>query len=196
MSEKLSPEAEKILSARRAAISEFKAIDSVERPLDDPAVIRLSNARLYEAAVMIRVVNGDNIAASEIKAATDMIDAARSAIPKPIRVDVKIVDGVTGCPKCGYSGSDLRLASQASQPARTIDAKPITADAKPADDVKPKSKPEPPKLPYHPHQDISTGNPVKQINGGFHPYLGAHKTPNAITSFAFETDHKPRNGGA
>ena len=78
----LSPEAAKILTARKAAVEELKALDGIERPLNDHLVQRLAGARLYAEGVTMRVIQGESVTAPEFKAANDMIEAAREAIPR------------------------------------------------------------------------------------------------------------------
>jgi hypothetical protein len=97
-------EAKRIADARKAAAAELKVIDGQDREIGDPAVIRLSNARLYEAAITLRVLKGERIPASEIKASDDLIIAARNAVPKPMSLDLHIVEtaDTVACPQCSH----------------------------------------------------------------------------------------------
>jgi hypothetical protein len=98
----LSPEAKKLLAARLAAVEELKAIDNVERSISDHFVTRLASARLYEQSIMQRVVSGEPITSSEFKAASDMVEAARANVPKPVNVSIRYVGEPEHCPKCGF----------------------------------------------------------------------------------------------
>jgi hypothetical protein len=122
----LSPEAKKIHDARKAAVEELKAIDGEDRALTNPDVIRLSNARLYEAAVTLRVLTGERIPASEIKAADEMVQAARNAVPKKIDVNVYIVGAPAKCPQCGL---ELTETKQTLEEARDATAARIAKES-------------------------------------------------------------------
>jgi hypothetical protein len=100
----VSPEARKLAQARKDAVLELKAIDGKDRKTNDPAVIRLGNARLYEASITLKVVNGETIAAAEFKAATDMVEAARGVIKEPLSIDIHVVGPAdeAKCPECGH----------------------------------------------------------------------------------------------
>jgi hypothetical protein len=67
-------------------------------------VIRLANARLYEASISWKVVSGETIAAAEFKAATDMVEAARGVIKEPLSIDIHVVGPAdeAKCPECGH----------------------------------------------------------------------------------------------
>jgi hypothetical protein len=113
--EKLSPEAAKILAARKAAVDELAAIDNVQRAVTDPAVIRLSNARLYQAAITMSVLRGEAVAAAEYKAADDMVEQARGNVHAPLNITLEVVkstdatpdgtgvDGHQKCRRCGWT---------------------------------------------------------------------------------------------
>jgi hypothetical protein len=108
----LSPEAQKVLDARKAAAAELQGIDGKERPLDHPQVVRLSTARLYEAAITMRVLGGEKIQSSEIKASDDMVQAARAAVEaeRVTTVDVRfhpMANDHEVCPVCGWRPPSL-----------------------------------------------------------------------------------------
>jgi hypothetical protein len=132
--DKLSPEAAKILQARRDAATELKAIDQVERPLSDPAVIRLAGARLYEAAITLRVLDGERIPASEIKASDDLIIAARGNIKTPVQLSVKFVDGYVGRGTCPHCKQEFEIEDYRA---------PSLPEPKPAPSINPPSATEP-----------------------------------------------------
>jgi len=98
----LSPEAQRVLDAREAAIAELRLIDGQDRPINDHLVLRLAGARLYADNINLRVIAGEPVSATEVETAQSMIEAARDAVPKPpIKVEVAFVDGIVGiCPKC------------------------------------------------------------------------------------------------
>ena len=179
---KLSPEAEKILTSRTEAAEELRGIDGRSRSISDPAVVRLSNARLYEQSITLRILAGEPIAAAEFRAAGDMVEAALKTNPAPIRVDLEVVSGVTGLFSCQHCGAQNRIedyvAPSKPEPGRTIDAEVVKEP--PATTAKP-AKPKPKALDYHPAQDFAKGAPIKS-NGGF---LGIvyNSGPNAITNF-------------
>jgi hypothetical protein len=168
----LSPEAEKILTARREAAAELKAIDGVDRKATDPAVIRLSNARLYEANITMRVLAGESVTAAEFKAAGEMVEFARNATPQPIAVNIEVVEGILHCPKCGYHGGDLRPLPRKPSYAPTIDgevAKPAAtveaAKALPAPIIEP-----PPPKAFEPAHDFHKGAPLRNGAEAWRPY--------------------------
>jgi hypothetical protein len=151
MPAELSPEAQRLYDARKAAIEELRAIDNVERSVSDPYVIRLANARMFEESVTLRIISGESVTASEVKAGADMVEAARAALP-PVLPEVKltIVSRTTvECPEC-HCRFDTRdhkpikpvepvfepskpLATTPSQKERTSDdGKPATSDPKQA----------------------------------------------------------------
>jgi len=102
LSDQLSAEAQKVLDARKSAAAELKAIDAVERELTHPDVLRLSAARLYESAIQLRVIAGEPIAASEIKAASQLVEDARGHVKAPIEVRIEFVgNDPKFCPHCG-----------------------------------------------------------------------------------------------
>jgi hypothetical protein len=124
----LSPEASKLLAARKAAAEELQGIDGVERAITDHSVLRLANARLYEAAITMRVVTGEIITAAEFKAASDMVEQARAAAKAAPSIKLTIVSGVTGiftCKHCGKRNEipDYEAPPKPSAPPPTIDLK-------------------------------------------------------------------------
>jgi hypothetical protein len=138
-------QARRIADARRAAAAELLAVDNVERPITDPAVIKLASARLYAEAVMLKVLSGDVPPASEIKAAQDMVTEARAAVPKPVAVQVTYVHPTTKCPKCQHEFSLDLPDDDNGSPVQAANAKPLLDDpyvvAQPADSSAPSSPP-------------------------------------------------------
>jgi len=149
----LSPEAAKILAARKDAAAELSKIDGEERALTDADVIRLSNARLYEAAVMLRIVGGENVPASEAKAASEMVENARGYVRRTHKVILELINSdVRNCPHCGkdidakplppapkeIEGTAVELLPS-SQPSSPISAPPKKKDAPPATPSPPRS---------------------------------------------------------
>jgi hypothetical protein len=57
----LSPEAQKLLNARRSAIEELRQIDGKDRTITDHDVARVASARLLVDAITMRMVSGDAI---------------------------------------------------------------------------------------------------------------------------------------
>jgi hypothetical protein len=110
----LSPEAQRIYDARLAAVAELKAIDGKDRVHNDPAVLRLSTARMYESAITMRVLAGEKIASSEIEAASRLVENARGAVPEPCSVTVTFVGGPgdSRCPQCGWQRSQTMEEAQ------------------------------------------------------------------------------------
>jgi hypothetical protein len=78
----LSPEAAKLLAARKAAVAELKQIDGADRPISDPDVIRVSNARLLVDALMLRMLSGEVVGPGDLRTANAMVDAALDAARK------------------------------------------------------------------------------------------------------------------
>ena len=106
----LSPEAAKILQARRDAVAELKARDGAERGVHDPHVTRLAFARMYQATVMVQMAAGEHVSASDYAAADAAVENALAAVPAPLpKFELQIVDSVDRAPvidgvRTGVSG--------------------------------------------------------------------------------------------
>jgi len=197
----LSPEASKILQARKDAASELSKIDGEERALTDADVIRLSNARLYEAAVMLRIVGGENVPASEAKAASEMVEEARGYVRRTHKVVVEFVGAeVRVCPHCNrdldakplpsspkqIDGEVVRVIDAVEQPQPVVSANDGAASQQP-----PKKKDAPPATPSPPrsiHDGAGYVRPdangsVCIINGaGARNSVGLHRDLNPTRS--------------
>jgi hypothetical protein len=119
----LSPEAAKLLAARKAAIAELHALDGKERGVGDHDVIRLSGARMMVEALTMRMLGGDAVGPSDLRQANAMVDEALSAsgtkLPTIRLTFCKTVTGI--CPKCNARIDDYHAATP-SAPPPTIDA--------------------------------------------------------------------------
>jgi hypothetical protein len=99
----LSPEAQKLLDARRSAIAELMALDGKQREINDADVVRLSGARLVVDSLTMRLLAGDIVSAAEFKAANEMVDGALEAGGKRVHtVEIEYVGDLETCPQCGY----------------------------------------------------------------------------------------------
>jgi hypothetical protein len=124
MPDNLSPEAQRLLAARQAAVEELRAIDGEDRSITDHDVVRVSNARLLVDALMLRSLSGDAVGLSEFRIANELVDSALKAAGKRApAVRLSFVEGVTGmCPKCGARIEDWVSPPKPSYPS-TIDVK-------------------------------------------------------------------------
>jgi hypothetical protein len=155
----LSPEAQKVLDARKAAAAELQAIDAVERELTHADVIRLANARLYEASVTLRVLAGEPIAASEIKAASALVEDARGHVKKPIEVRIAFEGpDVELYPHCG---KDIN-AKPLPKPPVEIEGE-VVKELPPASEAQPASAPAPATPVVEPER-----KDTRQLNAAFH----------------------------
>jgi len=136
----LSPEAQKLLDARKAAVEELRAIDNVERPITDHDVLRLSAARMFSDSLTLRMVSGDPVAAAEVRAADDIVQNALASFARQIKVEVEIVEGIVGiCPKCKAEIADYRAPPKPKAPPPVLDA--VVADAPESQRALPKPHP-------------------------------------------------------
>jgi hypothetical protein len=155
----LSPEAHKVLDARKAAAAELHAIDAIERELTHPGVLRLAAARLYESAIQLRVLSGEPIAAAEIKAATQLVEDARGYVKAPIEVRIEFVgDDPKFCPHCG---KDLDAKPLPKLPVE-IEGK-VVKELPPASEAQPASAPAPATRVVEPER-----KDTRQLNAAFH----------------------------
>jgi hypothetical protein len=107
--EAISPEAAKVLAARRSAVEELRALDGKVRPIGDHDVARVAAARLLCDSLIMRMVSGDPIGPSDLKHASEMVDAALTdAGKKQIEVKLEIARTLTGvCPNCQHEVPDI-----------------------------------------------------------------------------------------
>jgi hypothetical protein len=103
----LSPEAQKLLTARKAAIAELKEIDGKERTVGDFDVIRLAGCRMLVEALTLRMLAGDRVLPSEFDQAQSMVDESlRLAGKRELKVEIEIVRGNYICAHCGKLNED------------------------------------------------------------------------------------------
>jgi hypothetical protein len=128
----LSPEAAKLLAARKAAIAELREITGKDRTITDHDVQRLANARLLLDSLTMRMVSGDPVSPGDIRQANDMIDLALEAAgKKAINVDLQIVrDPVDVCPHCGWT-KPARAFERREQKPVTIEGEVVQVGAQP-----------------------------------------------------------------
>jgi hypothetical protein len=191
--DKISPEAARLIAARKAAAEELKGIDGAERPITDHFVCRLASARLYEQSVLARVLAGEPITSSEFKAASDMVEAARANVPRQIGVEIEFVEGpVEHCPKCGWHRGEPTAppkliegtAEELKSSSPTVSAEKRTSDAPNGSALPSKALPKPsPKWigegdkAFMPAVDHSKGNEgwfKRSAWSGSAPKLGPH----------------------
>jgi hypothetical protein len=165
MPAELSPEARKLLDARKAAADELRQIDGVERSIHDHDVKRLASAHLYEQSVMTRVLNDEQITAAEFKAASDMVEAARSTAKALPTIKLEIVSGVVGIYTCSHCGARNELRDGSYQAPSKPVKPPSTIDVKVADkaEVKVLPPPTPPERKHPGSIHDQPGVPLKRL---------------------------------
>jgi hypothetical protein len=123
----LSPEAQRLLAARRAAVEELKALDGKERSITDSDVVRLSGARMLHDSLSTRMLLGDAVSPAEFGQAQSMVDAALSAVraQQPHTIKFQWAETIAGiCPKCKaqidpYEAPEAIKRSQIVQPSES-----------------------------------------------------------------------------
>jgi hypothetical protein len=167
----LSPEAARLMAARKAAVEELRSLDSKERGIADHDVCRLSNARLLLDGLMLRSLSGEAVGPSELRAANDLVDAARSAAcQQSMSISVKFVEGAVGtyvCKHCGErnyleDGSYVPEPKRSDLPPRTLEHEPVKTS--------PASVPSAPKaVPERPYHETALRDsrpvPATTVNG-------------------------------
>src|SRR5262249_41344665 len=114
----LSPEAQKLLAARKAAVEELKKIDDKDRPINDDDVIRLSGARMMVDALTLRMLAGEAVSPSDLKAANAMVDEAlKDAGMRSHNIKVQFVEGCIGIYACVHCHKRNELQPGSYTPA-------------------------------------------------------------------------------
>jgi hypothetical protein len=128
----ISPEAKKLLDARKAAIEELKQIDGKNRAITDHDVMRLANCRLMVDALTLRMIAGDVVSPSEVKQAHEMVDLAlEDAGMRSKCVEVKFVQGCIGIYDCQHCGKRNELTEGNYQPTGRVSNSPNSIDLLP-----------------------------------------------------------------
>jgi hypothetical protein len=112
----LSPKAKRIADARKAAMLELKSIDGQDRELTNHDVRRLASARLFSENIELRVVAGEAVTSAEVRSAAAMIEEARGAVPRPMHMSVKFVEGVVGKFVCEHCHKENRVQNYVAPP--------------------------------------------------------------------------------
>jgi hypothetical protein len=132
MSDDLSPKAQRILDARKAAAAELKALDGVERPISDFDVQRLANARLLVDALTLKMWDRDaTVSPADLKNANDLVDLAIAGKRSLLKVDLTFtVPSDEKCSACGQplpvtqSFTEFKAAAKSRLKAEATEASP------------------------------------------------------------------------
>jgi hypothetical protein len=199
----LSPEAARRLRALTAAVEELAARGQSGFTIKCAETRRLASARIFAQSLDDRMMAGEAVSASEVRAADDMVKAALAVAPR--RLELRFVGFSGTCPCCGFvkeEKTDLSLEELQARRRRdeqakaTIDATasevasvpalpaPDTVRATPvgSDQTKRSSSPKPPKplTAAERSKTFHAGGPVKQGGAGEpDSYMGGFSGPSA-----------------
>ena len=160
----LSPEAAKLLAARKAAADELRAIDNQERSLSDHYVQRLASCRMLADGLALRLLNGEAVPPADLERANSMIDEARKAAAFAALkgITIEYIEGpIERCPECGWHRDKVVVPKDIEGEV----IKEIPAAKPDSENNAPKATAKP-LLPYHEVMEKDTRPvPARSVNG-------------------------------